>query len=141
MKYNSFELVHVKELSSMINRDIDIDSESLKKIQTAYRVIFQYQDGNDSVGLHVQIRYVTFDEKVLLEIGATFVVRLLDWNESAHDEQSIRDNQNIVNLVGYGLAFVCGMTFRHTSGTILNTVFTPYINPGNIMKDVIIEKV
>lgn len=138
---NNFELVHVKELSSRINRDINIDPELLKKTQTAYLVVLQYQDGNDTVGLHVQIRYITPDEKVLLEFGATFVARLSGWDECVRDEQSLRANHNVVELVGYGLAFVSGMIFRHTSGTILNSVFTPHINPANIMEDVIIEKV
>lgn len=140
MKENKFELVQVKELPSKINRDINIDPEMLKMTQTAYLAVFQYQDGNDSVGLHVQIRYVTPNDNVLLEVGATFIARLADWENTPRDEQSLRANANIVELVGYGLAFVSGMIFRHTSGTILNSVFTPYINPADIMEDLIIEK-
>lgn len=78
---------------------------------------------------------------MLLEEGATLVATLDGWGEMQHDEESLRSNSSVIELVGYGLAFVSGMIYRHTSGTILNSAFAPYVNPASIMQDVIIEKI
>lgn len=140
-KNNLFELVHIHELPSVFNREVAVNSEMLKTCTLAYLVVFQYQEGSDSVGLHVSIRYITPDEKVLMQEGATLVSVLDGWEDMPRDENSLRNDNRFRSLVDYGLAFVSGMVFRRTSGTIMNNIFIPHMSAESIIDNVQIEEV
>ena len=78
MAKNSFKLVRVTELPSNINRGINIDNDVVGKSQIAYLVVFQHQDDNNAVGLHVLIRFVTPDNKCCLRKVQPLLPRLTD---------------------------------------------------------------
>lgn len=138
---NSFEIVHIHELPSVFNREVKVDEEMLKKCTLGYLVVFQYREGDDMVGLHVSIRYITPDERVLMQEGATLVAKINDWNEMSHEDDALRESLIVKLLVEYGLSFVSGMIFRRASGTVMNNIFVPHIEASLIMKDVVFEKV
>lgn len=138
---NFFELVHIHELPSVFNREIPINAEMLKGCSLAYLVVFQYKEGSESVGLHVSIRYMTPDNKVLMQEGATLVAVLDGWKEMSREEKELRADIRFRSLVDYGLAFVSGMVFRRTSGTVMNSIFVPHMAVGNIINEVRIEEV
>lgn len=138
---NQFELVHIQELPSVFNRELPIDKESLKTCQPSYLVVFQFQAGNPCVGLHVNIRYVFPDGKVLMQEGATMIAMIQDWSEMPYDEASIRADSRVQALISYGLSFVSGMIFRRSSGTIMNTIFVPYMSIEQVIDNVLIEEI
>lgn len=138
---NIFELVHIHELPSVFNREVVVNSEMLKTCSLAYLVVFQHQEGSDSVALHVSLRYMTPDNKVLMQEGATIVAILDGWKDMSRDEDTLRSDGRFRSLVDYGLAFVSGMVFRRTSGTVMNNIFIPHISAENIINDVQIEEV
>lgn len=138
---NLFELVHVHELPSVFNREIVVNAEMLKTCTLAYLMVFQYKKGADSVGLHVSIRYMTPDEKVLMQEGATLVAIFEDWKDMPNDEKKLREDHRVRSLVDYGLAFVSGMVFRRTSGTVMNNIFVPHLSIENVINDVQVEEV
>lgn len=120
MDSNQFEIVQILELPSSIIRDVELKKDVIEKCQLQYLVVLQYQKDSDIVGLHVLLRFVTNDEKVMLNEGATFVSRIDRWNELDHASEALRTDRTITSLVNYAIPFVCGMIFRHTSGTILS---------------------
>ena len=138
---NNFELIQVSELPSVFNRDIVVDKELLKSCRMEYMVVFQFKKNFDSTALHVNIRYVTSDSKVLMQEGASFIVKIEGWREISHDVITLRSNNNIQSLVDYGLSFVSGMIFHRASGTVMNTVFMPHISAQNIMQNVSFDEV
>jgi len=138
---NLFELVHIHELPAVFNRDIAVNAEMLKTCTLAYLVVFQYQEGSDSVGLHVSIRYMTPDQKILMQEGATLVSVLDGWKDMSRDEKTLRSDNRFRSLVDYGVAFVSGMVFRRTSGTVMNNIFIPHMAAENIIDNVQIEEV
>ena len=138
---NLFELVHIHELPAVFNRDIAVNAEMLKTCTLAYLVVFQYQEGSDSVGLHVSIRYMTPDQKILMQEGATLVSVLDGWKDMSRDEKTLRSDNRFRSLVDYGVAFVSGMVFRRTSGTVMNNIFIPHMAVENIIDNVQIEEV
>ena len=138
---SNFKIVHINELPSMFNREVKIDEEMLKKCTLGYLVVLQYQKGNETIGLHVSIRYMTPDEKVLMQEGATFVVNIECWEEMSHEKKALRESSVIKLLVEYGLSFVSGMIYRRVSGTVMNNIFVPYMDSSVIMENVVIEEV
>ena len=136
-----FELVHIQELPSVFNRELPIDKESLKTCQPSYLVVFQHQADNPSVGLHVSIRYVFPDGKVLMQEGATMIAKIQGWSEMSHDEETLRADSRIRALVSYGLSFVSGMIYQRASGTVMNTIFVPYMDIEQVIDNVLIEEV
>lgn len=140
-KNNIFELVHIHELPSVFNREVVVNSEMLKQCSLAYLLVFQYKEGSDSVGLHVSLRYMTSDDKVLMQEGATIVAILDGWKEMSRDDNTLRSDDRFRSLVDYGLAFVSGMVFRRTSGTVMNNIFIPHFSAENIIQYVQIEEV
>lgn len=138
---NLFELVHIHELPAVFNRDIAVNAEMLKTCTLAYLVVFQYQEGSDSVGLHVSIRYMTPDQKILMQEGATLVSVLDGWKDMSRDEKTLRSDNRFRSLVDYGVAFVSGMVFRRTSGTVMNNIFIPHMAAENIIDNIQIEEV
>lgn len=142
MKNNfQFELVHIQELPSVFNRELPIDKESLKSCQPSYLVVFQYQADYPSVGLHVSIRYVFPDGKVLMQEGATIIAKIEGWSEMSHDEANLRADSRVQALVSYGLSFVSGMIYRRASGTVMNNIFVPYMDIKQVIDNVLIEEV
>ena len=138
---NQFELVHIQELSSIFNREVLIDKEMLRSCSLAYLIIFQHQKNNESVGLHVSIRYLTRNDKLLMQEGATFIAKLDNWMNTSHEEEALKKNAQVQAFIEYGLAFVSGMVFRKVSGTVMNNIFVPYISINEIIEDVVIEEV
>lgn len=135
------ELVHIQELPSVFNRELTIDKETLKTCQPGYLVVFQHQADNPNVGLHVSIRYVFPDGKVLMQEGATMIARIQGWSEMSHDDETLRADSRFRSLVSYGLSFVSGMIYSRTSGTIMNTIFVPYMDIEQVIDNVLIEEV
>lgn len=139
-KNNLFELAHIHELPSIFNRDISINEEMLKACTLGYLVVFQYRSNSETVGLHVSVRYMTPEDKVLMQEGATVVAKIDGWTEMSHDEATLRGDLRIRSFIGYGLAFVSGMVFRRASGTVMNNVFVPYMSVDSVIDDVVIEE-
>ncbi len=137
----SFEIVHIHELPSVFNREVKVDEEMLKKCTLGYLVVFQYREGDDMVGLHVSIRYLTHDGRILMQEGATVVAKINDWNKMSQEDNALRESSIVQLLVEYGLSFVSGMIFRRASGTVMNNIFVPHIEASSIMEDVVFEKV
>ena len=139
MSLKSFDILHIRELPSSIIRDDDVAKEDIAKSRLSYLVVFQHQEGNEAVALHVSLRLQSEGKTVLLQEGATFIVKVIGWDEMAKDEPSLRGNERIIALVDYGLAFVSGMVFRHVSGTALNSLDPPIIDAMRIMDHVVID--
>lgn len=139
MKTNPFEILQIRELPSSIVRDDEVTKEEVEKSRLSFLIVFQHQEGNEAVALHVSLRYQIPDGAVLLQEGATFVAKIAGWNDMAKDEASLRSNDSVISLVDYGLVFVGGMIYRHVAGTILNSVLPPYINASSIMEHVVVD--
>ncbi len=139
MKTNPFEILQIRELPSSIVRDDEVTKEEVTKSRLSFLVVFQYQEGNEAVALHVSLRYQIPDGAVLLQEGATLIAKIARWNEIAKDEASLRSNGSVMSFVDYGLAFVGGMVYRHVAGTMLNSVLPPHIEAANIMDHVVID--
>ena len=84
---------------------------------------------------------MTTDKKVLMQEGATLVSVLDGWKEMSRDENTLRNDIRFRSLVDYGIAFVSGMVFRRTSGTVMNNIFIPHMTVENIINNVQIEEV
>lgn len=139
MKTNPFEILQIRELPSSIVRDDEVTKEEVEKSRLSFLIVFQHQEGNEAVALHVSLRYQIPDGAVLLQEGATFVAKIAGWNDMAKDEASLRSNDSVISLVDYGLVFVGGMIYRHVAGTILNSVLPPHMNAASVMKYVVID--
>lgn len=139
MKTNLFEILQIRELPSSIVRDDEVTKEEVAKSQLSFLIVFQHQEGNEAVALHVSLRYQIPDGAVLLQEGATLVAKIAGWNDIAKDDVSLRSNESVISLVDYGLAFVGGMIYRHVAGTILNSVLPPHIDAAKIMQYVAID--
>lgn len=139
MKTNPFEMLQIRELPSSIVRDDEVTKEEVAKSRLSFLIVFQYQEGNEAVALHVSLRYQIPDGAVLLQEGATFVAKIAGWEGMAKDEASLRSNDSVVTLVDYGLAFVGGMIYRHVTGTVLNSVLPPHIDAASIMEHVVVD--
>ena len=136
-KSEKIELVQIKELPAKMNREVDLTPELLKDSQIGYFLIFQYQENKDVIALHLMISYATKSKIILLENGATFIAKL---GTVVENEESIKQNEQIEKLVEYAFAFVSGMIYKNTVGTIFNTVFIPYIEAKNSMQNMQIQK-
>lgn len=136
---NNFEIVHIHELPSFFNREVKVDEEMIKKCTLGYLVVLQHKENNETVGLHVSIRYITPDNNVLMQEGATIVVKIEDWNNMPHEEKTLRESPSVRLLVEYGLSFVSGMIFTRASGTVMNNIFVPHMATSIIMNDIVIE--
>ena len=141
MKTNPFEILQIRELPSSIVRDDEVTKEVVAKSHLSFLIVFQHQEGNEATALHVSLRYQIPDGAVLLQEGATFVAKIADWNDMAKDEASLRNNERVISLVDYGLAFVEGMIYRHVAGSKLNSVLPPYMDAANIMQYVVIDAI
>lgn len=139
MKANPFEILQIRELPSSIVRDDEVTKEEVTKSRLSFLVVFQHQEGNEAVALHVSLRYQIPDGAVLLQEGATLIAKIAGWDGMAKDEASVRSNDTIISLVDYGLAFVGGMIYRHVAGTILNSVLPPHIDASSIMEHVVVD--
>ncbi len=139
MKANPFEILQIRELPSSIVRDDEVTKEEVAKSRLSFLVVFQHQEGNEAVALHVSLRYQIPDGAVLLQEGATLIAKIAGWDGMAKDEASVRSNETVISLVDYGLAFVGGMIYRHVAGTILNSILPPYINASSIMEHVVVD--
>ena len=134
-------LVRVNELPSTINREIPLDEEILKKSKLSYMLILQYQDSTNVVGLHALIKIQTGEGAEILTEGATFIAEISDWGNWGHTKEDLLGKAPVVNLVDYAMAFVCGMIYRHTSGTALNTLNLPLMDTSELLKGLKVEKV
>ena len=139
MKANPFEILQIRELPSSIVRDDEATKEEVAKSRLSFLVVFQHQEGNEAVALHVSLRYQIPDGAVLLQEGATLIAKIAGWDGIAKDEASVRSNETVISLVDYGLAFVGGMIYRHVAGTILNSILPPHINASSIMEHVVVD--
>jgi len=139
MKANPFEILQIRELPSSIVRDDEVTKEEVAKSRLSFLVVFQHQEGNEAVALHVSLRYQIPDGAVLLQEGATLIAKIAGWDGMVKDEASVRSNETVISLVDYGLAFVGGMIYRHVAGTILNSILPPYINASSIMEHVVVD--
>ena len=139
MKTNPFEILQIRELPSSIVRDDEVTKEEVAKCQLSFLTVFQYQEGNEAVALHVSLRYQIPDGAVLLQEGATLVAKIAGWNDMPKDDVTLRSNEGVISLVDYGLAFVGGMIYRHVAGTILNSVLPPHMDVAKIMQYVAID--
>lgn len=139
MKMNQFEILQIRELPSSIVRDDEVTKEEVAKSRLSFLIVFQYQEGNEAVALHVSLRYQVPDGAVLLQEGATLVAKIAGWEGMSKDETSLRSNDSVISLVDYGLAFVGGMIYRHVAGSILNSVLPPHMDAASIMKYVVID--
>ena len=139
MKMNTFEILQIRELPSSIVRDEEVTKEEVGKSRLSFLVVFQHQEGNEAVALHVSLRYQVPDGAVLLQEGATLVVKITGWKGMNKDEKSLRSNDIVISLVDYGIAFVEGMIYRHVAGTVLNSVLPPHMDAASIMQYVVID--
>lgn len=139
MKTNKFEILQVRELPSTIARDNAVKKDDIARSQWSYLVVFQHQEGNEAVALHVSLRCQTPNETVLLQEGVTLIARIEGWKEMAKDDKSLKGDDRIMALVDYGLSFVEGMSYRHISGTVINSVTPPHITAATIMENVVID--
>ena len=139
MKTNPFEILQIRELPSSIVRDDEVTKEEVAKCQLSFLTVFQYQEGNDAVALHVSFRYQIPEGAVLLQEGVTLVAKIAGWKDMAKDDASLKSNGSVLSLVDYGLAFVGGMIYRHVAGTVLNSVLPPHMDATTIMKYVVID--
>lgn len=139
MKTNPFEILQIRELPSSIIRDDEVTKDEVAKSRLSFLIVFQHQEGNEAVALHVSLRYQIPDGAVLLQEGATLIARIAGWNGMSKDEASVRSNETVISLVDYGLAFVGGMIYRHVAGTILNSVLPPHIDASSIMEHVVVD--
>lgn len=139
MKKNPFEILQIRELPSSIVRDDEVTKEEVAKSRLSFLIVFQHQEGNEAVALHVSLRYQVPDGAVLLQEGATLVAKIAGWEGISKDETSLRSNDSVISLVDYGLAFVGGMIYRHVAGSVLNSVLPPHIDAASIMQYVVID--
>ena len=139
MKKNPYEILQVRELPSSIVRDDDVTKEEVAKSRLSFLIVFQHQEGNEAVALHVSIRYQVPDGAVLLQEGATIVAKIAGWEDMAKDEASLKNNDIVISFVDYGLAFVGGMIYRHVAGSVLNSVLPPHMDAASIMQYVVID--
>lgn len=139
MKKNPFEILQIRELPSSIVRDDEVTKEEVAKSRLSFLIVFQYQEGNEAVALHVSLRYQVPDGAVLLQEGATLVAKISGWEGMYKDETSLRSNDSVISLVDYGLAFVGGMIYRHVAGSVLNSVLPPHMDAASIMQYVVID--
>ena len=138
MKKNQFEILQIRELPSSIVRDGEVSKDDVANSRMSYLVVFQHQEGNEAVAVHVSLRYQT-DKIVLLQEGATLIAKIDGWGEMAKDEESLKHDEHIIAFVDYALAFVGGMVFRHVAGTALNGILPPHIVAANIMEHVVVN--
>ncbi|MBO5632716.1 MAG: hypothetical protein J5965_26990 [Aeriscardovia sp.] len=139
MKKNPFEILQIRELPSSIVRDDEVTKEEVAKSRLSFLIVFQHQEGNEAVALHVSLRYQVLDGAVLLQEGATLVAKISGWEGMSKDETSLRSNDSVISLVDYGLAFVGGMIYRHVAGSVLNSVLPPHMDAASIMQYVVID--
>lgn len=139
MKSNKFEILQVRELPSTIVRDREVTKEEIERSQWSFLIVFQHQEGNEAVALHLSLRYQIPNEAVLLQEGVTLIAQIDGWKDMAKDEQSIKADERIAAFVDYGLTFVEGMIYRHISGTALNSVNPPHITSSDIMENIVID--
>lgn len=136
MKKSQFEILQIRELPSTIVRDNELSKEDVAKSRLSYLVVFQHQEGNEAVAVHISLRYQT-EKTVLLQEGATLIAKIDKWGEMPKDDYSLKHDERIVAFVDYGLAFVGGMVFRHVAGTALNSIVPPQIKAEDIMENVV----
>lgn len=136
MKKSQFEILQIRELPSTIVRDNELSKEDVAKKRLSYLVVFQHQEGNEAVAVHISLRYQT-EKTVLLQEGASFIAKIDHWGEMPKDDDSLKHDERIVAFVDYGLAFVGGMVFRHVAGTALNSIVPPQIKAEDIMENVV----
>lgn len=139
MKANPFEILQIRELPSSIVRDDEVTKEEVAKSRLSFLIVFQHQEGNGAVALHISLRYQIPNGAVLLQEGATLIAKISGWNDMDKDEASLKSNESVVTLVDYGLAFVGGMIYRHVAGTVLNSVLPPRMDAASIMQYVVID--
>ncbi|MBR1466867.1 MAG: hypothetical protein IJ607_11000 [Bacteroidaceae bacterium] len=138
MKKNQFEILQIRELPSSIVRDGEVSKEDVAASRLSYLIVFQHQEGNEAVAVHVSLRYQT-EKTVLLQEGATLIAKIDGWDEMSKDDESLKKDERILAFIDYSLAFVGGMVFRHVAGTALNSIAAPQIMAVNIMDNVVIN--
>ena len=69
------------------------------------------------------------------------IARIQGWSGMSHDDETLRADSRFRSLVSYGLSFVSGMIYSRTSGTIMNTIFVPYMDIEQVIDNVLIEEV
>lgn len=139
MKSNQFEILQIRELPSLIVRDGEVSKEDVANSRLSFLVVFQHQEGNEAVALHVSLRYQTEKEAVLLQEGVTLIAKIDGWPEMSKDEKSLRQDERVLSLVDFGLPFVSGMIYRHVQGTVLNSIILPHVSASDIIDSMIIE--
>ena len=136
MKKNQFEILQIRELPSTVVRDSELSKEDVAKSRLSYLVVFQHQEGNEAVAVHISLRYQT-EKTVLLQEGATLIAKIDGWDEMPKDDESLKHDERVLAFVDYGLAFVGGMVFRHVAGTALNSITPPQIMAKDIVEHVV----
>lgn len=137
----NIQILQIKEIPFVVNREVCITSEMMKDVTFSALIVLQYTKGNDVVGLHTVARYFLPDGKELLQGGATMIAKLQGWAELEDDEEKVRSSSMIKDFVSYANAFVSGLLYKEVEGTALNSAFIPKIPAEDLVKDMKIELV
>lgn len=140
MNKHDIELLHIKEITSILNLDEKIDEDAKNRLKIAFLFVLQYQKGNEASALHSVVRFI-LDDKTLLEGGASLIFKSKTWDDMNHDEDTVKASDFATQLIGYALPFISGMQFVKTKDTVLNGIFLPMINPAELRDFIRVEEV